>query len=200
MICTGVISAMSAYLSKVRASPKIALCPNGLVCIPETILEIPALCLRLFLSCARPLNKIPNFQDTSQKRVLYTIRLFPKLRFRQRCICLQDAADTRRRVRSRTTCTSSTRQRRRCSILQADTKRALKAGYKPGSVFHFHGTMIIHLGCRSPGTSSNLPGGSGGPPSSASLFGLAPGGVYLACKVTPAAGELLPHLFTLTSR
>ena len=58
--------------------------------------------------------------------------------------------------------------------------------------------MIIHLGYQSPGISSNLPGGSDGPPSSASLFGLAPGGVYQACKVTFAAGELLPHLFTLT--
>jgi hypothetical protein len=28
-------------------------------------------------------------------------------------------------------------------------------------------------------------------------FGLAPGGVYRAGRVTPAAGALLPHLFTL---
>ena len=32
------------------------------------------------------------------------------------------------------------------------------------------------------------------------LFGLAPGGVYLAERVTPLAGELLPHRFTLTAR
>ena len=31
------------------------------------------------------------------------------------------------------------------------------------------------------------------------LFGLAPGGVCLADAVTRAAGELLPHRFTLTS-
>ena len=30
------------------------------------------------------------------------------------------------------------------------------------------------------------------------LFGLAPGGVYLAPSVTRRTGELLPHLFTLT--
>ena len=30
------------------------------------------------------------------------------------------------------------------------------------------------------------------------LFGLAPGGVYLATSVTGSTGELLPHLFTLT--
>ena len=32
------------------------------------------------------------------------------------------------------------------------------------------------------------------------MLGLAPGGVYLADAVTRAAGELLPHLFTLTGR
>jgi len=32
----------------------------------------------------------------------------------------------------------------------------------------------------------------------ASLFGLAPGGVYLASDVTTEPGELLPHPFTLT--
>ena len=32
----------------------------------------------------------------------------------------------------------------------------------------------------------------------ASLFGLAPGGVYLASGVTVGSGELLPHPFTLT--
>jgi len=34
----------------------------------------------------------------------------------------------------------------------------------------------------------------------ASLFGLAPGGVYLASGVTVGPGELLPHPFTLTRR
>jgi hypothetical protein len=34
----------------------------------------------------------------------------------------------------------------------------------------------------------------------ASLFGLAPGGVYLASDVTAGPGELLPHPFTLTRR
>ena len=34
----------------------------------------------------------------------------------------------------------------------------------------------------------------------ASLFGLAPGGVYRAPDVTTGAGALLPHRFTLTSQ
>jgi len=36
------------------------------------------------------------------------------------------------------------------------------------------------------------------PPAPSPLLGLAPGGVCLAGPVTRAAGELLPHLFTLT--
>ena len=42
------------------------------------------------------------------------------------------------------------------------------------------------------------PEASGGPPSNASLFGLAPDGVYQASDVTAGTGELLPRLFTLT--
>ena len=63
---------------------------------------------------------------------------------------------------------------------------------------------IIHLGRRLPAASSNLPGSLAGPAlraqgSNASLFGLAPDGVYLARRVaTKAAGGLLPHRFTLT--
>jgi hypothetical protein len=41
------------------------------------------------------------------------------------------------------------------------------------------------------------PEASGGPPSNASLFGLAPDGVYQASGVTAGTGELLPRLFTL---
>ena len=58
--------------------------------------------------------------------------------------------------------------------------------------------MTIHLGAMLPTRSSDLPGNSGGPPSSVPLFGLAPGGVYLAPIVTDETGELLPHPFTLT--
>ena len=39
-----------------------------------------------------------------------------------------------------------------------------------------------------------------GPASNASLFGLAPDGVYRACRVTTTTGGLLPHRFTLTPR
>ena len=38
-----------------------------------------------------------------------------------------------------------------------------------------------------------------GPSGSASLFGLAPGGVYQASNVTIGTGALLPHRFTLTT-
>ena len=54
--------------------------------------------------------------------------------------------------------------------------------------------MVIHL--------SGPPGGGapGGAPDGPSvpLFDLAPGGVYRADRVTPVAGALLPHRFTLT--
>ena len=59
-------------------------------------------------------------------------------------------------------------------------------------------TMTIHLASMLPSRSSDLPGNSGGPPSSVPLFGLAPGGVYQAPAVTSGTGELLPHPFTLT--
>ena len=58
--------------------------------------------------------------------------------------------------------------------------------------------MTIPLASTLPSRSSDLPGNSGGPPSSVPLFGLAPGGVYLAPAVTGGTGELLPHRFTLT--
>ncbi len=48
--------------------------------------------------------------------------------------------------------------------------------------------MVIHL--------SGLPGAN--ERAARLLFDLAPGGVYLADRVTPNAGALLPHLFTLT--
>ena len=67
----------------------------------------------------------------------------------------------------------------------------------PNPVTPYRAT-IIHLGCRLPDTSCDLPGSSGGPPSNAPLFGLAPGGVYLASPVTRGTGALLPHRFTLT--
>jgi len=59
-------------------------------------------------------------------------------------------------------------------------------------------STIIHLGCTLPHTSCNLPENLGGQPSSVSLFGLAPDGVYQAFPVTWKTGALLPHRFTLT--
>ncbi len=56
---------------------------------------------------------------------------------------------------------------------------------------------IIHLGCLSLDTSSNLPGSEAGHPNG-SLFGLAPDGVYHATKCYHLRGALLPHHFTLT--
>ena len=59
------------------------------------------------------------------------------------------------------------------------------------------GPAVIPLGRRLPGGSSDLnPEAWDEPP--ASLFGLAPGGVYRASAVTGGSGELLPHRFTLT--
>ncbi len=55
----------------------------------------------------------------------------------------------------------------------------------------------IHLGCASPHTSSDLPGNDAGH-IFVPLFGLAPGGVYLATACYHPRGALLPHLFTLT--
>src|SRR5207247_2498973 len=64
---------------------------------------------------------------------------------------------------------------------------------------------VMSLGRRSPGTSSGhtreLHAGRASPVLAdwiALLLGLAPGGVYRAGAVTRAAGELLPHRFTLT--
>src|SRR4051812_39718194 len=68
------------------------------------------------------------------------------------------------------------------------------------------GSATIHLGPPLPTGSSDLPAGSGGPPSNACAapggepLGLAPGGVYRAAPVTRGAGGLLHHRFTLTSR
>ena len=81
--------------------------------------------------------------------------------------------------------------------------------------------MIIYLGRRLPGASSDLPGSRDGsgrsvsgraasrrrgkphrlvqPIRSAPLFGLAPDGVCRARPVTRPAGELLPRRFTLTA-
>lgn len=58
---------------------------------------------------------------------------------------------------------------------------------------------VICLGQRLPVASSGLPGSHHATGRRCSLFGLAPGGVCQAGKVTFAAGELLPRRFTLTS-
>ncbi len=57
---------------------------------------------------------------------------------------------------------------------------------------------VIHLGHGLLHVSSDLPEDIGRADRAILLFGLAPDGVYLACRVTTAAGGLLPHLFTLT--
>jgi len=63
---------------------------------------------------------------------------------------------------------------------------------------------IIHLGPLSPAASSDLPGSPRGDGAircrtAASLFGLAPGGVFRAAACYHPRGALLPHLFTLTA-
>ena len=59
--------------------------------------------------------------------------------------------------------------------------------------------MPIYLGRQLLAVSSSLPGSRNVANNDCSLFGLAPDGVYLADWVTPVAGELLPHRFTLTT-
>ncbi len=56
---------------------------------------------------------------------------------------------------------------------------------------------IIHLGPSSPTASCDLPESAAGH-DIAFLFGLAPGGVYLAAACCHLRGALLPHHFTLT--
>ena len=56
---------------------------------------------------------------------------------------------------------------------------------------------IIHLGLLSPVSSSDLPEDVAGS-DMVFLFGLAPGGVYLAASCYQLRGALLPHHFTLT--
>ena len=57
--------------------------------------------------------------------------------------------------------------------------------------------VIIHLDAVSPRRSSDLPGDSADH-AIVPLFGLAPGGVYLAVECCHRRGALLPHPFTLT--
>ena len=71
---------------------------------------------------------------------------------------------------------------------------------KPGSVSPgIPGAAIISLGRRLPDASSGLTRALRAGHPIALLFDLAPGGVCRAGAVTRAAGELLPHRFTLTA-
>ena len=78
----------------------------------------------------------------------------------------------------------------------------VRAGHKPSSVSRIGHPLRANdhssEGYGLPNTSCDQPGSLDGPPSKASLFGLAPGGVYQASPVTQGTGALLPHLFTLT--
>jgi hypothetical protein len=60
-----------------------------------------------------------------------------------------------------------------------------------GVLFALAGEVAIHLS----GLPGDCPMGRAGYP--CPTFGLAPGGVYRAGRITPAAGALLPHRFTL---
>jgi len=75
------------------------------------------------------------------------------------------------------------------------TAAAKKKGSRP--VSRVLSWAIIHLGPPSPAASSNLPESAAGN-GIAFLFGLAPGGVYLATDCYQLRGALLPHHFTLT--
>jgi len=84
-------------------------------------------------------------------------------------------------------------------------RRPVSRVLSPGSVARPRET-VISLGRRLPGASSSHTrerhAGRASPTLAsgiALLFGFAPGGVYQADPVTRAAGELLPHRFTLTA-
>ena len=59
--------------------------------------------------------------------------------------------------------------------------------------------MIIYLGPAFPRATIDLPESQTKRAASPLLFGISPGGVYLAAAVAGSTGELLPHLFTLTA-
>ena len=88
---------------------------------------------------------------------------------------------------------------------QRRTSRAVRRVLSPGRPRGGRETAI-HLGPALPPASCGLPADSGGqpsnvragPPFEAAPLDLAPGGVYLAARVTPGAGGLLHHRFTLT--
>ncbi len=83
---------------------------------------------------------------------------------------------------------------------QSGGEKRGKSGSRP--ISRVLSRTIIHLGPMSPPASSNLPGSCAGhtsqPKLLASLFGLAPGGVYLAAECCHPRGALLPHPFSLT--
>ena len=88
-------------------------------------------------------------------------------------------------------------------VVKSGRKSGRKSGSRP--ISRVLSWATIHLGCASPLISSDLPGSSRGPQvqtrgSRTSLFGLAPGGVYLAVACCHRRGALLPHPFTLTCR
>ena len=84
-----------------------------------------------------------------------------------------------------------------CNIKKGVRKKKLigKPGFVPAML-----VMIIYLGTPLLTHSSSLPESHSATDRHCFLFGLAPNGVYQATRVTPNAGELLPHLFTLTVR
>src|SRR5215204_4284902 len=78
-------------------------------------------------------------------------------------------------------------------------KTAAERTCKPGFVRGMRRAAIIPLGRQLPAASSSLPGSRSESDRFCPLFGLASGGVYRARRVTPPAGALLPHRFTLTA-
>jgi hypothetical protein len=86
----------------------------------------------------------------------------------------------------------------RADCIRKTARVARKPNSVPGSGCPSAGRRSFICGCRLPDTSCDLPGSSGGLPSNAPLFGLAPGGVCRASPVTRGTGALLPHRFTLT--
>ena len=90
-------------------------------------------------------------------------------------------------------CPQLTAKQLPAEILKTPQRRIKKTSWPLSRVLSW---TVIHLGCPSPDTSSNLPGSSTGR-ASGSLFGLAPSGVYPATCVTAGAVRSYRTISTL---
>src|ERR1700680_4931814 len=81
-----------------------------------------------------------------------------------------------------------------CAVASRPVRRILSGPVRARGGHLSRPAVARRLQRATPGSRSRSPGRTGRPP----LSGLAPGGVCRAARVTPGAGALLPHRFTLT--